>query len=152
LDCYKEYLLKEGNIMVNDISFDELSIGDSAELTKIITDEDVHAFANISMDHNPIHLDKDFAKTTQFKQPIAHGMLSASLISAVIGTVLPGRNTIYLGQTLKFTAPVFIGDTLSAKISVAEKHEGKNIIKLVTQVFNQADKLVIDGHATVLKK
>lgn len=138
--------------MLNDISFDELSIGDSAELSKTITEEDVRGFARISMDFNPIHLDENFAKTTQFKQPIAHGMLSASLISAVIGTVLPGRNTIYLGQTLKFTAPVFIGDTLCARVTVAEKNEEKSIAKLVTQVLNQAGKMVVDGQATVLKK
>lgn len=138
--------------MAQDIPFDALKVGDSAELTKTISEADVYGFAGISMDFNPIHVDKEFAKTTRFKQRIAHGMLSAGLISAVIGTVLPGRNTIYLGQTLKFTAPVFIGDTLCARVTVAELRAEKNIAILTTQVFNQDGTMVVDGQATVMKK
>ncbi|HOL16369.1 MAG TPA: MaoC family dehydratase, partial [Bacillota bacterium] len=82
--------------MAQDIPFHELKVGDSAELTKTISEADVYGFAGISMDFNPIHVDEEFAKTTRFKRRIVHGMLSASLISAVIGTILPGRNTIYL--------------------------------------------------------
>lgn len=137
--------------MAQDIPFNELQVGDSAELTKTISEADVYSFAGISMDFNPIHVDKEFAKTTRFKQRIAHGILSAGLISAVIGTALPGRNTIYLGQTLKFTAPVFIGDTLCARVTVAEILTEKNIAILTTQVFNQGGKMVVDGQATVMK-
>lgn len=138
--------------MAQDIPFNELQVGDSAELTKTISEADVYGFAGISMDFNPIHVDKEFARTTRFKQRIAHGMLSAGLISAVIGTTLPGRNTIYLGQTLKFTAPVLIGDTLCARVTVAELRTEKNIAILTTRVFNQDGKMVVDGQATVMKK
>lgn len=138
--------------MAQDIPFNDLRVGDSAELTKTMSEADVYGFAGISMDFNPIHVDKEYAKNTRFKQRIVHGMLSASLISAVIGTVLPGKNTIYLGQTLKFTAPVFIGDTLCARVTVAELRAEKNIAILTTQVFNQEGTLVVDGQATVMKK
>lgn len=138
--------------MIQDLSFADIKVGDSAQMGKTITEYDVYGFAGISMDFNPIHVDREFAATTRFKQRIAHGMLSASLISAVIGTALPGRNAIYLEQNCRFTAPVFIGDTLKAVVTVEEKLEGKGILKLKTQVFNQEEKLVVDGQATVMKK
>lgn len=138
--------------MIRDISFAEVSVGDSATLNKTITEHDVYGFAGISMDFNPIHVDHEFARTTRFEQRIAHGMLSASLISAVIGTSLPGKNTIYLGQTLKFTAPVFIGDTLTARVEVNEKIEAKNILKLKTEVIKHDGTVVVEGEATVMKK
>jgi len=138
--------------MIQDIPFANVNIGDTASLRKTITESDVYSFAGISMDFNPIHVDHEFARTTQFKQRIAHGILSASFISAVIGTTLPGKNTIYLGQNLKFTAPVFIGDTLTARVEVIEKIEAKKILKLKTDVVNQDNKVVVEGEATVLKK
>ena len=138
--------------MIRDIPFAGVQIGDTAQLSKTITEADVYGFAGISMDFNPMHVDREFAQTTRFKQRIAHGMLSASLISAVIGTSLPGRNTIYLGQTIKFTAPVFFGDTLTARVEVIEKREGKNILKLKTDVLNQEGKVVVEGEATVMKE
>jgi 3-hydroxybutyryl-CoA dehydratase len=138
--------------MIQDLSFAQIKVGDSAQMGKTITEFDVYGYAGISMDFNPIHINKEFAAGSRFKQRIAHGMLSASLISAVIGTALPGRNAIYLEQYVKFTAPVFIGDTLKAVVTVTEKLEGKGILKLKTQVFNQEEKLVVDGEATVMKK
>lgn len=138
--------------MIRDIPFAGVQIGDTAQLSKTVTEADVYGFAGISMDFNPMHVDREFAQTTRFKQRIAHGMLSAGLISAVIGTSLPGRNTIYLGQTLKFTAPVFFGDTITARVEVIEKREGKNIIKLKTDVVNQEGKVVVEGEATVMKE
>lgn len=137
---------------LQDIPYDRLTIGDTAELSKTITGDDVQSFAEISLDRNPLHLDDDIARKSIFGQRVAHGILSAGLISAVIGTQLPGKDTIYLAQTLKFTAPVFIGDQITAKVTVTNKNDDKHIIQLKTQVTNQDGKMVIDGTATVVKK
>lgn len=130
----------------------DIAIGDSASMTKVITDADIVKFSEVSEDRNPIHLDEEFAKNSMFKQRIAHGMLSAGLISAVIGTKLPGVNTIYMGQNLKFVAPVFIGDEVTATVTVKAKRDDKHILTLDTVVKNQEGKEVIVGEATVLKK
>ncbi len=130
----------------------DIAIGDSASMTKVITDADIVKFSEVSEDRNPIHLDEEFAKNSMFKQRIAHGMLSAGLISAVIGTKLPGVNTIYMGQNLKFVAPVFIGDEVTATVTVKAKRDDKHILTLETVVKNQDGKDVIVGEATVLKK
>ncbi len=127
-----------------------LEIGKSATFTKKITESDINAFAEVSGDFNPIHVDEEAAKKSVFGRRIAHGMLSASFISAVLGMYLPGEGTIYLGQNLKFLKPVDIGDEITAKVTVAEVvNEDKGIYKLVTQCFNQKDEMVIDGEATV---
>lgn len=138
--------------MARDIAFSELKVGDSAELSKTITEFDIYGFAGITMDFNPIHVDAEFAARTRFKKRIAHGMLSGGLISAVIGTALPGKNTIYLEQNLRFNAPVFIGDTLCARVTVTELLSEKQIAILTTKVFNQDGTMVVDGQATVMKK
>ncbi|HWP52908.1 MAG TPA: MaoC family dehydratase [Pyrinomonadaceae bacterium] len=124
--------------------------GDTASLSRTIGDDDIRAFANATGDHNPLHLDKEFAKQTRFGKRIAHGMLSASLISAVIANDLPGLGSIYLGQTLQFVAPVFLGDTVTARVTVTSIREDKPIIKLETVCTNQRDEVVIRGEATVL--
>jgi 3-hydroxybutyryl-CoA dehydratase len=124
--------------------------GDKAEITKTIDEADIQAFAEVTGDHNPIHLDDEFAKTTRFKRRIAHGMLSASLISAVLANKLPGEGSIYLGQTLEFRAPVFPGDEVTARVTVKEIREDKSIVKLETICVNQRDEIVIRGEATVL--
>ena len=124
--------------------------GDTASLSKTIDDDDIRAFANASGDHNPLHLDEEFAKGTRFGKRIAHGMLSASLISAVIANELPGQGSIYLGQTLQFVAPVFPGDTVTARVTVTSIREDKPIIKLETVCTNQRDEVVVRGEATVL--
>jgi 3-hydroxybutyryl-CoA dehydratase len=98
-----------------------------------------------------LHVDEEFAKKTRFGQRIAHGILTAGLVSTVIGTALPGRNTVYLSQELKFTAPVFFGDTLTAEVTVLEKLETKKILVLDTKVTNQRGQLVLSGQARVLK-
>lgn len=123
--------------------------GDTASLSKTISDADIRAFADVTGDHNPIHLDEEFAKQTRFGRRIAHGMLSASLISAVIANELPGQGSIYLGQTLQFVAPVFPGDTVVARVTVTSIREDKPIIKLETVCTNQRDEVVIKGEATV---
>ena len=122
--------------------------GDTASLSKTIGDEDIRAFAEASGDHNPLHLDEEFAKQTRFGRRIAHGMLGASLISAVIANELPG--SIYLGQTLKFVAPVFPDDTLTAKVTVVSIREDKPIVKLETICTNQHGETIIRGEATIL--
>jgi acyl dehydratase len=132
--------------------YEEIKVGDIAEYSKIITEKEVLGFAEISGDCNPVHIDKEFAEKSMFKRQIAHGILSGSLISTVLGTKLPGINTIYMGQNFKFMAPVYFGDTLTARVEVAEKKDDKHIIKLRTYVVNQDGKIVVDGEATVMKK
>jgi 3-hydroxybutyryl-CoA dehydratase len=124
--------------------------GDTASLSRTIGDDDIRAFANATGDHNPLHLDEEFAKQTRFGKRIAHGMLSASLISAVIANDLPGQGSIYLGQTLQFVAPVFLGDTVTARVTVTSIREDKPIIKLETVCTNQRNEMVVRGEATVL--
>ena len=124
--------------------------GDTASISKTITDGDIQKFADASGDHNPLHLDDEFAKATRFGRRIAHGMLSASLISAVIANQLPGQGSIYLGQTLKFVAPVFPGDTITARVTVISIRDDKPVMKLETVCSNQHGEVVIKGEATVL--
>jgi acyl dehydratase len=128
----------------------KLNVGDSAEITKTIEQSDIDAFADVTGDHNPVHVDEEFAQTTRFGRRIAHGMLTASLISSVLANKLPGAGSVYLGQTLKFAAPVFPGDEITARVTVKEIREGKPIVKLETICVNQRDEVVIRGEATVL--
>src|ERR1044071_3004942 len=125
-------------------------VGDSAEITKTIEQADVDAFAQVTGDHNPVHVDEEFAKTTRFGKRIVHGMLTASLISAVLANKLPGEGSVYLGQTLQFVAPVFAGDEITARVTVKEIREDKPIVKLETVCVTQRDEVVIRGEATVL--
>ncbi len=126
-----------------------LRIGDTASITKIITQEHVEQFAEISNDRNPIHLDDTFAKTTIFGRRVAHGMLVAGLFSGLLGQTLPGEGTIYLGQTLKFVKPVFIGDEVTASVEITNIREDKPIITLKTVCTNHDGEVVIDGEAVV---
>ena len=128
----------------------KFKVGDSAEITKTIEQSDINAFADVTGDHNPVHVDEEFAKTTRFGKRIAHGMLTASLISAVLANKLPGAGSVYLGQTLQFVAPVFPGDEITARVTVKEIREDKPIVKLETICVNQRDEIVIRGEATVL--
>jgi 3-hydroxybutyryl-CoA dehydratase len=131
-------------------SYDEIQIGESAKFTKTLTETDIYLFAGITGDMNPAHVDAVSAADGMFKQRIAHGMLSASFISTVIAMQLPGPGTIYAGQTLQFRAPVFIGDTVTATVTVSEKLEERKWLKLKSQVHNQDGKLVVDGESTVI--
>lgn len=128
----------------------ELAVGDSASTAKTISESDVYMYAGITGDFNPAHVDEQYATGTRFGERIAHGMLSAGLISAVIGTQLPGPGTIYMGQDLKFTAPVHIGDTITATIIVKEVDVERNRAVLKTVCLNQNGKKVIDGVARVM--
>ncbi len=138
--------------MVQDIPFAQVKVGDKASMTKTVSEHDVYAFAGVTGDFNPVHVNSEFARQTMFKERIAHGMLSAGFISAVLGTALPGANTIYLGQELSFKAPVKIGDTVTATVECVEKIEEKNRLIFRTTVTNQDGVLVVDGKATMLKK
>ncbi|MGL5514339.1 MAG: MaoC family dehydratase, partial [Sporomusa sp.] len=135
-----------------DIKCADRQLGDTASMSKTVTEYDVYTFAGVTGDFNPVHVNAEFAKNTMFKERIAHGMLSAGFISAVIGTSLPGANSIYISQELSFKAPVKIGDTVTATVEVIEKIEAKHRVILRTTVTNQDGTVVIDGKATMLKK
>lgn len=128
----------------------ELKLGEKAFFQKTITETDVYLYAGITGDLNPAHINEEYAKDTFFKSRIAHGMLTAGLISAVLGMKLPGPGTIYMGQELKFTAPVRIGDTIKAEVEVTEMVTEKNRLKLRTTCINQNGDIVLDGVATVM--
>jgi len=134
--------------MLND-PLETLQVGASASLAKTVTDADVVLFAGVSLDTNPVHLDADYAAGSRFGERIAHGMLSAGLISAVIGTRLPGPGAIYLGQQLRFLAPVRVGDTVRATATVKEVNREKRRVTLTT-TCTVGDTTVIDGEALVL--
>ena len=126
-----------------------LKIGDTASRSKTITDADIHTFADLTGDHNPIHVDDEFASQSRFGKRIAHGMLSASLISAVLANDLPGQGSIYLGQTLQFVAPVFPGDEITARVTVTALRDKKPIATFETVCVNQRNEVVIKGEATI---
>ncbi|MBM7560522.1 MaoC family dehydratase [Fusibacter tunisiensis] len=128
----------------------QIQLGDTAEFSKTITEYDVYAYAGVSGDFNPAHINAVEAEKGMFKERIAHGMLSAGLISAVLGNQLPGPGTIYMGQELKFLRPVKFGDTITAKVEVIERIEEKNRLILRTYCTNQNGDIVIDGKATVM--
>ncbi|MBC7870102.1 MAG: MaoC family dehydratase [Chitinophagaceae bacterium] len=127
-----------------------LKIGDTASRSKTFSDEDVRLFAQISGDTNLVHLDDAYAAKTQFGRRIVHGMLTASLISSVLGCDFPGLGTIYLGQDVKFKAPVFIGDTITAAVELVKYREDKRICTFRTTCTNQEGILVIEGEAVVI--
>ena len=128
---------------------EDLAVGQTASYTKTVTEADIVKFAEISGDNNPVHLDEAFAQTTMFKGRIAHGMLSAGFISTVIGTKLPGSGTIYMSQTLRFKAPVRIGDMVTATCTITEIIAEKRRAVLNT-VCKVGDTVVIEGEALVM--
>ena len=128
---------------------EDLSVGQSAQLVRAVTEADIVAFAAVTGDTNPVHLDADYAATTAFGERIAHGMLSAGHISAVLGTVLPGPGAVYLSQSLAFKRPVKIGVEVTAKVTVTVIDEAKGRVTLAT-VCQVNGKTVVDGEAVVL--
>ncbi|MEO6391744.1 MAG: MaoC family dehydratase [Pyrinomonadaceae bacterium] len=124
--------------------------GDTASVSKEVTDQVIRAFAEVSGDHNPLHLNDEFAATTRFGRRIAHGMLGASLISSLLGNTLPGPGSIYLSQSLKFRGPAFIGDRLTARVTVSSIREGRPILILETVCENQNGEVLIEGEAVVM--
>jgi len=131
-------------------TYDDISIGDSATFSKTISESDVYLFAGITGDLNPAHVDAVSAGRGMFKQRIAHGMLTGSFISTVLAMQLPGPGSIYVSQTLNFRAPVFFGDTLTARVEAIEKLEQRRWVKFKTTVTNQDGKTVVEGEAVVI--
>ena len=126
-----------------------LQPGDKASRTTTITDELIHAFANLTGDYNPVHLDDAYAAGTRFRRRIAHGMIAAGLISTTLANDLPGPGTVYLSQTLQFKAPVYPGDTITTTVEVKNVRADKPIVTLATVCMNQNDVVVLQGEAVV---
>ncbi len=131
-------------------TIEELKVGDFEEFSKTVSEYDIYCFAGITGDFNPAHINEDYSKKSVFKERIAHGMLSAGFISAILGTKLPGPGTIYLQQELNFTAPVKIGDTITARVEIIELITEKNKVISKTICKNQKGEKVLDGRAVVL--
>ena len=127
-----------------------LKIGDNASRSLTISDDTIRAFAEVTGDNNPVHLDDDYAAGTRFGRRIAHGMIAAGLISATLANDLPGPGTVYLNQTLKFKLPVYPGDTVTATVEVLTVRPDKPIVTLATVCTNQDDEVVLEGEAVVL--
>jgi 3-hydroxybutyryl-CoA dehydratase len=127
-----------------------IQTGDCASLSKTFSEKDVLTFAEISGDRNPVHIDAAFASSTRFERQLVHGMLTAGLISAVLGMQLPGPGSIYLKQELNFRAPAYFGDTITATVTVTKVREDKPIITLETICTNQDGETVIDGEAVLM--
>ena len=128
---------------------EDLKVGQKAELTKKITDNDILQFSKLTGDNNPVHINNEFAEKTIFKERIAHGFLSASFISTVIATQLPGPGSIYLKQSLKFLAPVYIDEEILVNISITEINKEKGRVKLLTECF-KSEKKILTGEAEIL--
>ena len=131
------------------LTIEKIKVGQSAEFLKLISEEDIKQFARLTGDNNPIHLDDEYAKKTMFKKRIAHGLLTASFISTVIATKLPGQGSIYLDQSLKFLAPVYIGNQIRIFVKVTKKNIEKRIVTLSTEVY-VSEKKIITGEARIL--
>ena len=128
----------------------DIKIGDTFSTTREVTDQLIRDFAELSGDHNPIHLDEEFARGTRFGQRIAHGMLSGAFISAVLGNEFSNRKIVYLSQTMRFTAPTFIGDTITTTATVTSIREDKNIVTLSTQCAKQTGEVTLTGESMVM--
>lgn len=135
---------------VRERPYEEMEIGETASISKVISEADIVNFAGIIGDFNPLHVNPGYARTTMFGQRIAHGMLTASFISTLVGCCIPGINAVYLSQELKFVRPVFIGDTITATAEVIEKNDAKRRVVLKTDIVNQTGEIVISGKAVVM--
>lgn len=130
--------------------FDEIQLGLEHEFTEKITESYLEQFANLSGDHNPLHMDENYAKTTQFNKRVCHGMLLASFFSKLVGMHIPGKNALYFSQTLNFQNPCFVGDTVKVYGQVVDKSESTKILTIKTAIYNQAGICLIDGIAKVM--
>src|SRR6056297_1869941 len=137
-------------IMNNGKTVEELKVGQAASFTKTITETDVYNYAGVTGDFNPAHINESFAKNTMFKGRIAHGMIAAGLVSTVLGTRLPGPGCIYVSQDLKFTAPVYFGDTITATVEIEKLNVDKNRVILNTVCTNQKENVVLKGQAELM--
>lgn len=134
---------------MNGLTIDELKVGDSAEMSKTVSETDIYLFAGITGDFNPAHVDEEYARKTFFGTRIAHGLLTAGFISAVMGCRLPGPGAVYMRQELSFIGPVRIGDTITARVEVLEVDRAKGRARLLTTCDNQEGKRVLTGEALV---
>ncbi|HDS1736204.1 MULTISPECIES: MaoC family dehydratase [Pseudomonas] len=134
---------------VTNTPYEALEVGQTATFEKSVEERDIQLFAAMSGDHNPVHLDAEFAAKSMFRERIAHGMFSGALISAAVACTLPGPGTIYLGQQMSFQKPVKIGDTLTVRLEILEKLP-KFKVRIATNVYNQNDELVVAGEAEIL--
>ena len=132
------------------LTIDDIAVGDSAQITRRVSDGDIASFVDAVGDYNPVHSDRAYAAATVFKEPIAPGIWTAGLVSAVIGTRLPGPGAIYLSQDLKFLKPVKAGDSISARVEVIDVNREKNRIRLRTVCTNQRAEDVLTGEALVM--
>ena len=132
---------------MNSYSINELSVGQSEEIRRTVTEGDLYVYAGVTGDYNPVHLDEEFAAKSIFGERIAHGMLTAGFISAALGTRLPGVGCIHLSQEMKFRAPVKIGDTINTVVTVWEINTEKNRVAMKTECFNEDGTLVVEGMA-----
>jgi 3-hydroxybutyryl-CoA dehydratase len=130
--------------------FMRIHIGDTFSITREVTDELIRDFAELSGDHNPIHLDEEFARSTRFGRRIAHGMLSGAFISAVLGTEFEASKIVYLGQTMRFTSPTFIGDTITTTATVTDIRSDKQIVTLSTECRKETGEVTLTGEAKVM--
>src|SRR5512136_2459162 len=135
--------------MIMGKTIDKLKVGDAAEFAKTVSETDIYLYAGITGDFNPAHVNENYAKNTFFKTRIAHGMLTAGFISAIIANQLPGPGTIYLKQELSFLAPVHIGDTITARVEILEVNAEKNRVRLKTTCSNQDGVTVLEGFGLV---
>ena len=136
--------------MITGKTFEQLKVGDCAQFAKTVSESDIYLYAGITGDYNPAHVNETYAKGTIFKTRIAHGMLTAGFISAILANQLPGPGTIYSKQELSFLAPVHIGDTITAMVEIIELITPKNRARLTTTCTNQDGVLVLSGEATVM--
>ncbi|EHL15487.1 hypothetical protein HMPREF9629_01876 [Peptoanaerobacter stomatis] len=143
-------LIDNNSLNMSGYSIDEIHVGMKKSVSKTITESDIYTYAGIIGDINPLHVNEEYAKNTRFKTRIAHGMLTASFFSTLVGMCIPGADAIYLGQTLKFLLPVKIGDTITATGEITKVVPEKKIAYMKTTVVNQRGELVIDGEATVM--
>lgn len=135
---------------LENFTFDELTIGQTASYSKTVEERDIRLFAAVSGDVNPVHLDADYAATTPFGERIAHGMLTGAVISAALAMEMPGPGTVYLGQSLRFRAPVKIGDTVTVELEVTDKQDRRKTASIDCRVYNQDRRLVASGSAEVV--
>jgi 3-hydroxybutyryl-CoA dehydratase len=143
-------LIDDNSLNLSGYSIEEVYIGMKKSVSKTISETDIYNYAGIIGDINPIHVNEEYAKNTRFKTRIAHGMLTASFFSTIVGMCVPGADAIYLGQTLKFLLPVKIGDTITATGEIIRIIPEKKIAYMKTTITNQNGELVIDGEATVM--
>lgn len=142
--------IDQNSLNMSGYSIEEMFIGQKASISKTITESDINTFAGLIADFNPVHVNAEYAKQTRFGERIAHGMLTASFLSTIVGMCIPGADAIYLGQTLKFVAPVKIGDTITATGEVVRIIKEKKIAYLKTTIVNQRGEVVVEGEGTVM--